>query len=208
MNIPDIVIELMNYLSTIDLLHFSMVDKLHYKLLDVLISRYDINQEEFFDYNDITILNRSYELYPKQNINIKHFETLKYSRKSKKEYALFITDNARIKVYNNRIKISGTVSRSEFITIINNLLKFICHQFTKHNLIPISTTLSFNENLKHRDYKGIRINNCHSHITANILKFDIYDTHITYIAARNSNKIDSHYNKFKSFYLTYTRFVV
>jgi hypothetical protein len=201
MDIPDIIIELMKYLSTINLLHFSRINKQNYKLLDMIIK--NIDQEKFFKDNEIRILNRSFELYPKEKININNMEHLKYNKKNKKTYALFIIDNTRIKVYINKIKISGTKSRSEFIKMINDLINL---KSVVHNLIPISTSLCFNKDLKHKDYKSIRINNCHSHITADILKFDIYNTNISYIAARNSKKINCHYNKFKVFYLTYTRF--
>ena len=110
MNFSDIVVEIMKYLKTIDLLHFSLVKKRNYKLLNKFIE--NINQECFFLNNDIRILNRSYELHLKQLINISDFENIKYHRKNKKEYALFTIDETRIKIYKNRIKISGTKSLS------------------------------------------------------------------------------------------------
>ena len=203
MNFSDIVVEIMKYLKTIDLLHFSLVKKRNYKLLNKFIE--NINQECFFLNNDIRILNRSYELHLKQLINISDFENIKYHRKNKKEYALFTIDETRIKIYKNRIKISGTKSLSEYTTILNELLKI---QISEYNLIHISTSLFFNDKLKHKDYKDMSINNNHCHITADLFKFNIYNTNITCISTRRINKTTSYYNKFKVFYLTDTRFIM
>src|SRR5436190_8412250 len=101
MDIPDIVVELMKYLFTINLMRFSIVNKQNHKLLDMFIK--NIDKENFYIANNIKILNRSYELYPTKIINLNEMKDIKYIRRSKKEYALFIIDNTRIKIYKNII---------------------------------------------------------------------------------------------------------
>ena len=200
MDIPDIILELMKHLHTIDMLRFCRSCKRNYKLLDTFIS--NINEEEFFDSNNISILSRSYELYYKLPLCFPMPQCIKYNCKTKKEYIKCVIDNINIKIYTNRMKVSGIKSRFEMINIIN---KFFEQKFTKYNLIPISTSLTFNKSLIHSGYKGIRVNNCHSHLTADILEFNSYKGHISYISSRR--KIDVLYNEFKIFYLTYTSFV-
>lgn len=202
MNTADIILELMKHMHTVDMLKFSMCCKRNYKLLDIFINKVD--DEEFFDRNNISILSRSYELYYKLPLLLTMIPSsqIKYNCRSKKEYIKYLTDGVNIKIYTNRIKVSGIKSRLEIINIIN---KFSEQIFTKHNLIPISTTLTFNKNLIHSRYKIIYVNNRHSHLVANILRYNLYKGQISYIST--SKKIDVTYNKFKIFYLTYTCFI-
>lgn len=209
MNIDDVVFELMKHMKMIDLVNFSMCCISNYKKFNILIDT--INEDEFLKSNNIIILNKSYEFYINLPINYESIKKgeIKYNCKRKKEYIKYEIDKTRIKLHLlsniNRFTISGNKSKSETIIIIDKFLKLLYNQIPVYSLIPISTTLRFYNDLKHKNYEGMHINNRHSHLTVSILRFDIFND-IKYI--KSNKKIEVVYKNFKTFYLTYNRFVI
>jgi len=197
----DNILEIMKYLTPISLLRISTTNKENYLLLDNFIN--NIDQENFYIENNIKIVNRSYELFPKHIINIHEFmEPIKFKPKNKKEYVLFVIDNVRIKIYKNRIKISGNKLLKELIEILSNLLKF---KVSKNNLINISTRIKLRKiyNSTNIKYDYIKINSGSKHLTAKTFDLNIHNSKINYLSHYNNNYIYCTYNKFKIFYLTY-----
>lgn len=210
MNIDDIIFELMKHMKMIDLVNFSMSCISNRKKFNILINT--INEDDFLKYNNITILNKSYEFYTNLPINYEAIKKgeIKYNCKRKKEYIKYEIDKSLIKLHLlsniNRFIISGNKSKSGTITVIDKFLKLIYNQIPIYNLIPISTTLRFYKHLKHNNYEGMYINNFHSHLTVSVLEFNLCDNNIKYI--KSSNKTEVVYKNFTSFYLTYNRFVI
>lgn len=209
MNIDDIIFELMKHMKMLELVNFSISCVSNYKKFNILIDT--INEDEFLKSNNIRILNKSYEFYTNLSINYKSIQKgiIKYNCKTKKEYIKYEIDKTHIKLHLlknvNRFRISGNKSKSEIIIVINKFLKLIYNQIPIYNLIPISTTLRFYKDFVHKNYERMYINNRHTHLNVGLLKFDSHND-IFYI--KSKDKIEVVYKNFKSFYLTYNRFVI
>ena len=194
----DIFNEIIKYLDIRTLLNFGLTSRSNYNLIQIYLN--NINEDKFITNHNLTVENKSYNIYFDYYIyfgQFKDFE-LVYNIKRKNYYMKYIDNFTIFKIYNKNIIISNCKSKDDAIKKLTRFFKEYIPNIKTFRIVPLATTLiSYDTFCDNKNFEGYYINTRHSHVCG--YRLLIKDTSIMVFTTKSI----IHYSKFKEFYIIF-----
>ena len=231
LSLPEIVSQIVSYAHINTILRFGTTNKFNNKIVNTYIN--NINEDNFLLDNNIRVHNKSYEFYCNIKFDIRKLQSMPDFRiriKDKRKHAyikyiidkttpcggpsgkIFISINQHMNM--TRFTISGCKTTIDTHVEIGKLLNLLLiNNYIDHiptyKLIPVAVSATFVSDFtipNNLQFTRVHTNRRHVYNTCDKLIINSHKGHVTY---NKYNKfIGVHYNNFKIFYITYSKFAL